>query len=45
MKFLASRLLNKTFLSQEAEEIMLSKLKVECGHNTTNKMSQMFTDL
>ena len=24
---------------------MLSKLKVECGHNTTNKMSQMFTDL
>ena len=45
MKFLASRLLNKTFLSQEAEEIMLYKLKVECGHNTTNKMSQMFTDL
>ena len=24
---------------------MLSKLKVECGYNTTNKMSRMFTDL
>ena len=44
IKFLSNRLLNKTFLSAEAEEQMLSKLKVECGHNTTNKMSQMFTD-
>lgn len=38
-KFLASRLLNKTFLSNDAEELMLQKLKVECGHNTVNKIS------
>lgn len=44
-KFLASRLLNKTFLSRDAEELMLQKLKVECGHNTVNKLSQMFTDI
>jgi len=24
---------------------MLQKLKVECGHNTVNKISQMFTDM
>ena len=24
---------------------MLQKLKVECGHNTVNKMSKMFTDM
>jgi len=42
---LASRLLNKSFLSREAEELMLQKLKVECGHNTVNKISQMFTDI
>ena len=44
-KLLSSRLLNKTFLSHEAEETMLQKLKVECGLNTVNKMSQMFTDI
>lgn len=44
-KYLASRLLNKTFLSTDAEEQMLQKLKVECGHNTVNKISQMFTDI
>jgi cullin 3 len=44
-KFLASRLLNKSFLSQDAEELMLQKLKVECGHNTVNKISQMFIDI
>jgi hypothetical protein len=44
-KLLASRLLNKTFLSKDAEELMLQKLKVECGHNTVNKISQMFTDI
>ena len=44
-KFLASRLLNKTFISKESEELMLQKLKVECGHNTVNKISQMFTDI
>jgi hypothetical protein len=38
-KFLSTRLLNKTSISREAEEIMLNKLKVECGLNTVNKMS------
>jgi len=38
-KYLASRLLNKSFLSKDAEEAMLQKLKVECGHNTVNKIS------
>lgn len=38
-KFLASRLLNKSSISKEAEELMLGKLKVECGHNTVNKIS------
>lgn len=44
-KFLSNRLLNKTSISREAEESMLNKLKVECGLNTVNKMSQMFTDI
>ena len=38
-KFLASRLLNKTYSSDDAEMLMLQKLKVECGHNTVNKIS------
>lgn len=42
---MAGRLLNKTYLSNDAEELMLQKLKVECGHNTVNKISQMFTDI
>jgi hypothetical protein len=41
-KYLAQRLLNRTILSQEAEECMLQKLKVECGVNTMNKVSKMF---
>lgn len=44
-KKLATRLLDKTTLSQEAEETMLQKFKVECGLNTVNKMSMMFTDI
>lgn len=44
-KYLASRLLNKTCVSEGAEELMLQKLKIECGHNTVNKISQMFTDI
>jgi cullin 3 len=44
-KYLSARLLNKQFLSKDAEEQMLQKLKVECGHNTVNKISQMFTDM
>jgi Cullin family len=43
--YLAIRLLNKTSLSKDAEELMLQKLKVECGHNTVNKLAQMFNDI
>jgi cullin 3 len=42
---LSKRLLNKTLVSIEAEEMMISKLKVECGLNTVSKMTQMFKDL
>ena len=38
-KHLASRLLNKQVLSTESEEVMLQKLKVECGLNQVNKMT------
>ena len=44
-KHLANRLLNKTFISKDAELLMLSKLKVECGHNTVNKLASMFNDI
>ena len=44
-KHLASRLLNKTSLSHDAEELMLQKLRVECGHNTVNKLASMFNDM
>jgi cullin 3 len=42
---LSKRLLNKTLVSIEAEEMMISKLKVECGINTVSKMTQMFKDV
>ena len=42
---LAQRLLNKTSVSQMAEEKMISKLAVECGHNIVNKIKQMFEDV
>ena len=45
VKHLAQRLLNKTMLSMDAEEVMLQKLKVECGLNQVNKMTQMFKDM
>jgi hypothetical protein len=32
-------------ISQEAEELMLSKLKMELGINAVNKMTQMFKDI
>lgn len=44
-KHLSARLLNKTFLSQDAEELMLQKLKVECGYTDVNKLASMFTDI
>ena len=44
-KFFAIRLLNKTFISKDAELAMLQKLKIECGHNTVNKLSSMLNDI
>ena len=44
-KLLADRLLNKLSISQEHEEMLLQKLKVECGSQQLNKMSQMITDM
>lgn len=41
---LASRLLNKTSVSNEAEISMIKKLQVECGHNTVSKIRTMFED-
>ena len=32
-------------INQEAEELMISKLKMELGFNEVNKMTQMFKDL
>lgn len=42
---LAQRLLNKTTVSDEAEELMVKKLQVECGHNTVNKVKVMMEDI
>lgn len=44
-KLLAQRLLNKTSVSNSAEELMINKLQVECGHNTVNKIKTMFEDM
>ena len=42
---LAQRLLNKTTCSDKAEEQMINKLQVQCGHNTVNKIKTMFQDM
>jgi len=42
---LAQRLLNKSTVSDQAEESMINKLQVECGHNTVNKIKTMFEDM
>ena len=44
-KELSNRLLNKTSVSMESEELMLAKLKMEVGIVATNKLEQMFLDL
>ena len=41
----AQRLLNKTSLSQEHEELFLNKLKVECGAQAVTKSVQMVKDI
>ena len=44
-KLLSSRLLNKTSVSDKAEQDMIKFLQVECGHNFVQKMKTMFTDM
>ena len=44
-KHQASRLLNKTSLNTDSEQSMISKLKIESGFNTIQKLSRMFTDM
>ena len=44
-KHLAKRLLLDRSSSQEAEKLMISKLKPECGAQFTNKLEGMFKDL
>lgn len=38
-EYLSTRLLNKTMISREAEDEMISKLKMELGINAVNKMT------
>ena len=44
-KLLASRLLDKTSVSDEAELKMIQKLQVECGHNIVSKIKTMMQDI
>ena len=44
-KELASRLLNKSSVSNEAEEMMIAKLKMEVNLEHISKMEQMFKDM
>lgn len=43
-RFLAKRLLDELSVSDEAEANMISKLRVECGHNIVSKISNMVQD-
>lgn len=42
---LAKRLLNQRSASDDAEKIMIAKLKMQCGTHFTSKMEGMLTDL
>ena len=42
---LAKRLLNQRSRSEDAEKLMISKLKVQCGTQFTSKMEGMLSDL
>lgn len=44
-RYLAKRLLDGSSVSDEAEQSMIAKLKVECGHNIVNKISNMYQDI
>ncbi|KAL2918338.1 ubiquitin ligase (cullin) of SCF [Polyrhizophydium stewartii] len=43
--YLAKRLVNGTSSSDDGETSMLTKLKDACGHEYTNKLQRMFTDM
>ena len=42
---LSKRLLNKTYSALENEELMVEKLKIECGPAITDKIVKMFNDI
>ena len=42
---LASRLLSGRLSSEELEQLMISKLKAECGHQFTSKLEAMFRNI
>lgn len=44
-RFLAKRLLENSSVSDEAEQSMIGKLKIECGHNTISKILNMYQDI
>eukprot|EP00743_Colponemidia_sp_Colp-15_P002736 GILK01002963.1.p1 GENE.GILK01002963.1~~GILK01002963.1.p1 ORF type:complete len:756 (-),score=135.64 GILK01002963.1:180-2396(-) len=43
--FLSRRLLQHSSVSDEAEHLMIEKLKIECGYHLTSKLAGMFTDM
>ena len=44
-RYLSNRLLNNQSVSDEAEQMMIAKLKVECGHNIVANITNMFNDI
>ncbi|CAE7730671.1 culC, partial [Symbiodinium pilosum] len=42
---LSRRLLNKLSISHDAEDCFITKLKVECGQQSIQKLASMFTDM
>mmetsp|Transcript_17427 Transcript_17427/g.17161 ORF Transcript_17427/g.17161 Transcript_17427/m.17161 type:complete len:124 (-) Transcript_17427:686-1057(-) len=42
---LSRRLLTNTTINEEAEKMMISKLKVECGFQYTSKLETMMKDM
>lgn len=44
-KMLAKRLIYSQYISLDAEETMINKLKVACGYEFTSKLHRMFTDI
>eukprot|EP00039_Didymoeca_costata_P002643 m.61635 g.61635 ORF g.61635 m.61635 type:complete len:576 (+) comp11432_c0_seq1:816-2543(+) len=44
-KMLAKRLIHGNSISEEAEGIMIAKLRERCGYEYTSKLQRMFTDI